>query len=140
MLKKIILWTQIILGRKTHAARSMKNEPTRDFGVNLNFHPDKFYLCPLGKCKAELAESPQNQQFIETYRNTFPLFQKNGFIQGPMNLYVQLRQILINWILKSPVVKLRNYQHCWHQNNQHLEITLNFYFFFSEYLTITIKR
>lgn len=54
----------------------MKNEPTTDFGVNLNFRPDRFYRCSLDKCKTAPDENPQKQQFVETSINTFHLLQK----------------------------------------------------------------
>lgn len=124
----------MISGRtETNAVRLMKNKPTKDSGVNLSFHPDRCYHWPLDKYKTTPDENPQ-KHFIETSINAFPA-SEDGFIQGPMTLYVQLRQILINWILSSPVATtvfhisilfsilfsvcyktmFRKYQHCCHE-------------------------
>lgn len=56
----------------------MKNKPSKDFGVNLNFHPDRFYHCPLDKCKTAPLENPQKQLFIENPIEHFSLWLHSG--------------------------------------------------------------
>lgn len=52
----------------------MKNKPNKDFGVHINFQPDRFYHCPLDKCKTAPLENPQKQLFIENPINDFSLW------------------------------------------------------------------